>query len=177
VEEIDAARRIGAAMSRLMRASQRARAHDAANGGMFHSLVVLGTLSESGPMRANLLAEAVFSDPSTLSRQVSALVEQGLVDREPDPQDRRATMLAITDAGRAVVAEKMRLRDELLAKMTAAWSGRDRDRFAELFDRFACEFASTVNEHGFARNVMLPTPPGRLVHDRPGHDSTRTEKP
>ena len=159
MEAKDAARRIGTAMSRLMRAAARARAQDAASGGIFHSLALLIVLMESGPMRSNLLAEAVFSDPSTISRQVSVLVDHGLVVREPDPEDRRATLLAISPAGRSVVAEKMRLRDEHLASITAGWSDRDRDRFAELFTRFSCDFATSVNENTFARPAMvLPVP-------------------
>lgn len=154
MEEHEAARRIGTAMSRLMRAAQRARAQDAATGGVFHSLALLVVLMESGPMRSNLLADSVFSDPSTISRQVAALVDSGLVVREPDPEDGRATLLAISPAGRTVVAEKMRLRDGHLAALTAGWSERDRDRFAELFDRFSHDFAAAVNEQGFVRPAL-----------------------
>lgn len=144
MSEIEAARRIGAAMTRLLRAAHRAKAHDAATSGAFQSMPVLWTLRESGPLRSNLLAESVLSDPSTVSRQVTALVEQGLVAREPDPDDGRAALLAITDAGRAMVEEKLRLRDQYLAGMTASWTDDDRDRFVELFERFSNDFAAAV---------------------------------
>ncbi len=58
------------------------------------------------------------------------------------------------------MAEKLRLRDEHLARMTADWSDRDRDRFAELFDRFTADFAATVNDQ----------------HFQPARPATRTEK-
>ena len=144
VNEIETARRIGGAMTRLLRAAHRAKAHDAATAGSYQTMPVLWALNESGPLRSNLLAETVLSDPSTISRQVTTLVEQGLVTREPDPDDGRAWVLAITGEGRTVVAEKLRLRDEYLASMTASWTDADRDTFAELFERFATDFAGAV---------------------------------
>jgi DNA-binding MarR family transcriptional regulator len=140
----DATRRIGLAMSTLLRAAARAKAQDAAAGGVFHSMGVLWVLNESGPLRANLLAEAVHADPSTLSRQVSALADQGLISREPDPADGRATLLSVTDAGRTVLAERMKLREQHLSSLTEAWSARDREQFADLFDRFATAFATSL---------------------------------
>ena len=138
----DATRRIGVAMSTLLRAAARAKAQDAASGGVFHSMGLLWVLNESGPMRANLLAEAVHADPSTLSRQVSALVEQGLIAREPDPADGRATLLAITPAGHKAFTKRLAQRNRYLADLTADWSASDREQFAALFERFATSFAA-----------------------------------
>ncbi len=129
-------------MSTLLRTAARAKAQDAAAGGVFHSMGLLWVLNESGPLRANLLAEAVHADPSTLSRQVSALVDQGLIAREPDPADGRATLLAITPAGRTVFAQRMEQRNRYLADLTADWTPADREQFASLFERFATAFAS-----------------------------------
>ena len=109
----DAARRIGLALSTLMRAASRAKAHDAATGGVVpqHGRPVRPRRGRAAARQP--LAEAVHADPSTLSRQVSALAEQGLISREPDPADGRATLLAITAAGRTVFAERMALRNRL----------------------------------------------------------------
>ena len=43
-----------------------------------------------GPICASALAEMVQSDPSTISRQVAALVRDGLLKRRADPIDGRA---------------------------------------------------------------------------------------
>src|SRR5438309_441447 len=48
--------------------------------------LLLRALSVGGPMRASALAESVESDPSTVSRQVAALVRDGLVERRADPE-------------------------------------------------------------------------------------------
>jgi DNA-binding MarR family transcriptional regulator len=141
-------------MSVLMRAAAKAKQDPS---GHFQSMPILWCLRESGPLRSNLLAETVFADPSTVSRQVAVLVEQGLVTRGPDPEDGRAALLTITDAGRELVADRLRKRDEYLRSMTAGWSDADRDQFAELFERFAADFASHVSAH--------PHVQGHAAHD------------
>ncbi len=46
------------------------------------------------------LADALALDKSTLSRTLDSLVRDGLVEREPDPDNRRRLRLAYTPAGR-----------------------------------------------------------------------------
>ena len=45
------------------------------------------------------------ADPSTVSRQVASLVKAGLVERQADPDDGRASILVPTELGRAKVRE------------------------------------------------------------------------
>jgi DNA-binding MarR family transcriptional regulator len=51
-------------------------------------------------MRVNELARAVVLSPTGMSRFVDRLEAEGLVRREPDPEDRRALQVVLTDAGR-----------------------------------------------------------------------------
>ena len=53
-----------------------------------------------GGMRVNELAGAVVLNPTGMSRFVDRLEREGLVRREPDPADRRALQVVLTDAGR-----------------------------------------------------------------------------
>lgn len=68
---------------------------------------VLYTLTscEHGRARLGALAEAVLLPQPSLSRLVDRLVVQGLLQREPDPADRRGVVLVLTEAGRAVQRE------------------------------------------------------------------------
>ena len=43
--------------------------------------------------------------PATVGQAAERLVQRGLCAREPDPADRRARLLAVTAAGRALLAE------------------------------------------------------------------------
>ena len=88
------------------------------------------------PQRPGALAELSHADPSTISRQVAELVRRELVRREPDPSDGRASLLAITDAGREVCARVRMFRRELLAAAVAAWTDSELDTFADLLSRF-----------------------------------------
>ena len=54
----------------------------------------------SGGLRVNQLARAVVLSPTGMSRFVDRLEAEGLVRREPDPADRRALQVVLTDAGR-----------------------------------------------------------------------------
>ncbi|PWJ54584.1 transcriptional regulator, MarR family [Quadrisphaera granulorum] len=63
------------------------------------------TTSVGGRARLGALADAVLLPQPSLSRLVDRLVAQGLLQREPDPADRRGVVLVLTDAGRAVQRE------------------------------------------------------------------------
>lgn len=138
----DLAARIGAALSRLMRVASRAKSEAATKGVEATTFPLLVALAESGPMRSNALAGAVLSDPSTVSRQVAALVVAGYVGRHADPDDRRASSLVLTDAGHAALATHRRRRDEHLARVLAHWSVGDRATLAVLVDRLATDLTT-----------------------------------
>jgi len=53
----------------------------------------------------NELAELLGLDKSTLSRTVNTMVEQGLVTREPDPDDRRYVKIKLTPAGSNLLSD------------------------------------------------------------------------
>ena len=100
------------------------------------SMILLSALIGTGPVRSNVLAEAVHSDPSTISRQVAALVKDGLIERMADPADGRASLLAVTAEGRELLESRHRQRSCSLARMLAHWSPADLRRFADLLEKF-----------------------------------------
>jgi predicted MarR family transcription regulator len=67
---------------------------------------------------------------------VAELVRRELVRREPDPSDGRASLLAITDAGREVCERVRTLRRGLLAAAVSGWTDAELDTFAGLLGRF-----------------------------------------
>jgi DNA-binding MarR family transcriptional regulator len=100
------------------------------------AFLLLVELCTSGPQRLSTLAEAVHSEVSTVSRQVNQLVKLGLVARQPDPDDGRASLLAATDAGRETFEARRRLRNQNMAAVLAGWSVSDRHALCELLGRF-----------------------------------------
>lgn len=102
--------------------------------------VLLSVLVSDGPQRTTGLAEAVHSDISTVSRQVTALVKKGWIERTPDPADGRAWQLAATDAGRRVYERIRQRRNEHIAWMLDGWPHRDFDELIVLLERFNTDF-------------------------------------
>ena len=88
------------------------------------------------PARSGELAEALFSDPSTISRHVAQLVKLGYVRREADPNDGRATILVVTESGAKRVAELKIRRSEELQRMLSDWDDGDLDTLTRLLGRY-----------------------------------------
>jgi DNA-binding MarR family transcriptional regulator len=144
-DELATADEVGSQLIRLIRLMERGRAQyqaehpDAVERATYHLLV---HLVKDGPSRAGALAEAVHSDPSTISRQIGHLVKLGYVERTADPGDGRATLLAATEEGRRVFEQNRRARNESIAQMLADWSPADRLTLCELLGRFTSDFES-----------------------------------
>lgn len=84
---------IGVLVRRLKRAIAE-RAHAIHRDLQGTSYLLLGWLSENGPVRASAIVEVFGMDKGALSRQLQHLEELGLVERTPDPADGRATLVS-----------------------------------------------------------------------------------
>ncbi|MEH0418567.1 MarR family winged helix-turn-helix transcriptional regulator [Streptomyces sp. B21-083] len=90
---------------------------------------LLVRLDECGRQRATELAAYIGVGKATMSRQLRALEELGLVAREPDPADGRAWLVHLTDEGRARFRTVREARRARYVRELAAW---DRVEVAEL---------------------------------------------
>lgn len=62
------------------------------------------TLRNEGALSQNQLGRLTFMDPATTQGVILRLVERGLVERSPDPQDRRRTSVRLTRTGQSLVS-------------------------------------------------------------------------
>jgi DNA-binding MarR family transcriptional regulator len=90
-----------------------------------------------GPVRLSELADRMRATAPTASRAVDGLVELGLLERLPDPNDRRAVRIDVTRTGRARVEERMALAAAALEPAVAALSARDRAQLTTLLARLS----------------------------------------
>ncbi|MEV4439416.1 MarR family transcriptional regulator [Streptomyces sp. NPDC049577] len=90
---------------------------------------LLVRLEDAGRQRATDLAAYFGVGKATMSRQLRALWELGLVAREPDPADGRASLIRLTDEGRARFT---RVRDARRAQYMSKLADWDRAEIAEL---------------------------------------------
>lgn len=96
---------------------------------------ILCRLADEGPQRLGSLATAFGLDPSTITRQVQALEKAALVHRRADEDDRRASILDLTEEGRKVLQHTRAYRRERLQEIIDEWSAGDLDEFARLLTK------------------------------------------
>ncbi|WP_144764747.1 MarR family winged helix-turn-helix transcriptional regulator [Curtobacterium sp. 9128] len=69
--------------------------------GLPHAAVIaLDILIRSGPIGADALARAARVQPQTMSRTLERMERDGLVVRQPHPEDGRRRLVTVTDHGR-----------------------------------------------------------------------------
>ena len=137
-------RLLGEQLPRFMRLVHALKAAHTAEGRDRAALVLLFPLERLGPLRQGALAELVHADPSTVSRHVASLIEQGLVQRVADETDGRASRLIVTDAGRAALEQVRAEREAHLARVTADWSTADLTTLTRLFGRLLDDLAASL---------------------------------
>lgn len=102
---------------------------------------LLATLEEYGPASQAALGRRTGIDRSDMVATVNDLAERQLLERAPDPEDRRRNIITITAAGRRQLAELDRLlaaaQDEFLAPLAAT----DRQNLIDLLTRL-------IDHHG-----------------------------
>lgn len=84
----------------LFRLGRRLRAIDAGSGLTPAELSVLGAVVRGGPIRPSELARREGINPTTLSRLLGRLVDEGALCRHDDPTDGRGALVSVTARGR-----------------------------------------------------------------------------
>jgi DNA-binding MarR family transcriptional regulator len=92
------------------------------------------------PRRVSMLAECVYSDVSTVSRQVTTLVSHGLLEKVADPQDGRACMVSLSAEGTELVERLKTGRAEWFRETLKNWEPADAEAFGDYLERFATSF-------------------------------------
>jgi len=106
---------------------------------------LLFKLGKAGPMRASDLAERLCAAPSTVSRQVAALVKADLVERRADPHDGRASILVPTEAGLRKLDELIAMRGRVFAPLLADLSDDERAQFLRYLDSFVTKLTANID--------------------------------
>lgn len=125
------------AITRLNRRVRQARPVDDLT---LTQLSALTSLRLAGALTPRELADTERVQPPTMTKTVSKLEERGLVQRTPHPTDGRQVILSMTEAGRVVLAQLERTRNEWLARRLAELTPEERDtllRAAEILQKVA----------------------------------------
>ncbi|MDX3226633.1 MarR family transcriptional regulator [Streptomyces sp. ME19-01-6] len=146
------------ALTRIAYLAGRARQHERlmALAGLSldrAAVAILRHIAESEPLRPGVLAVRLSVEASHVTRQLGQLEKAGYVIRIPDPDDRRAQRVQLTDAGLAAVERIREASRRGMAMALADWSPEDLGQLAGLFHRLADDFVT----HAEA-DVEVPPP-------------------
>ncbi|MFH9887768.1 MarR family winged helix-turn-helix transcriptional regulator [Streptomyces luteogriseus] len=151
------------ALTRITYLSTRARQHERlmALAGVpldRAAVALLRQIADSEPLRPGELAARLGVEASHVTRTVQQLQKSGYVTRVPDPDDRRAQRIELTDAGGEAIA---RIREAGVRGMQSAlsdWSPEELRHLATLFHRMVDDFlAHSVDEDGEPRSARAGT--------------------
>jgi DNA-binding MarR family transcriptional regulator len=101
----------------VARLHRRLRSEHAEDVGVsFGAVAVIGLLRREGDQTIGQLAAAERVRPPSMTRTVSCLESEGLVERRPHPTDGRQVVISLTEKGEELLAAERRRRDAWLAR-------------------------------------------------------------
>jgi DNA-binding MarR family transcriptional regulator len=101
------------------------------------SLLLYKLHASGDSLRITDLAELLGVDAPTVTRKIQQLEREGLVTRRADLDDRRATRIKLTPAGRKTLGSVLKARREWLNRLVDDWGTEDLMTFASMLGRFA----------------------------------------
>lgn len=126
----------------LLRAARRLRAQRVNTAATLSQLSALATICKAGPLSAGEIAAIERVQPPSMTKILASLEHSGWIERTCQPEDRRQSIIAISPAGRDLLAEETRARDEWLAKRLVEFSAEDLRKLGEaveVLDRLGSE--------------------------------------
>ena len=101
-------------------------------------LLVIADSYDGGVRQKNLVEELDIS-PAAVSELVTKLEKDEYLKRDVDPDDKRATLITLTDLGRARAAELSDERNERFSKAFTALTEKEKDQLLKLLEKVTAE--------------------------------------
>jgi len=130
-------------------------AHLSAHGASFARLRLLAFLAEQ-PARSTDIAAFFDHAPRSVTEAIDWLEKNGLATRSPIPGDRRAKLVEITDAGRALLDQGMPLFDGIIEKTFGSLTGAELAGIDAAISHLNGAVAQLEKEAGFSRMHYSP---------------------
>jgi DNA-binding MarR family transcriptional regulator len=146
----EALAQLGAAFKGIMGALRRLRGRDTHRGGelSFAQYHLLFGLSEHGELSTSRLAAAADVTPATVTQMLDGLVAMGLVERSRSSSDRRVVTVALTERGRALLAEKRATWEQRWRQTLDGFSGDELATAAAVLERLRAMYDALDAEAG-----------------------------
>ncbi len=124
----------------IVRTARRLRQEAAAetSGLTPTSVAALATIERHGPMTPSEIAAIERVKRPTITRTLGCLEREGLIDRTPDPEDRRSALVSVNGAGRERLRRLRKRKNAYLARRMRDLSDEEvetLERAAEILER------------------------------------------
>lgn len=104
-----------------------------------------------GPCGVTDIADHLAVTTPAASQMIERLVQQGLLERNEDPNDRRAKQIALSPAGRALMERSIEARVRWMAELTTVLSPAEQATIAAALDALTSA-ATELDPHSQVRN-------------------------
>jgi DNA-binding MarR family transcriptional regulator len=98
-------------------------------------IAVLVVVKKKGPIAMSAIAQELSYSRQNLTKIVDQLVKQGLVERVPEPADRRVLNVILTDKGREFMAARKERNKNRLVEDLSHLSDPELEELFETFER------------------------------------------
>ncbi|HEU5252005.1 MAG TPA: MarR family transcriptional regulator [Solirubrobacterales bacterium] len=138
--EIPLAERAAHLRTAIVRTARRLRQEAAAetSGLTPTSVAALATIERHGPLTPSEIAAIERVKRPTITRTLGCLEREGLIDRAPDPADRRSALVSVNGAGRERLRRLRSRKNAYLARRMRDLSASEvetLERAAEILER------------------------------------------
>jgi MarR family transcriptional regulator for hemolysin len=109
--------------------------------------VVLMRLDRSEGLKQSELAEILDLQPISLTRLLDRLADNGLIERRPDPNDRRANQLYLTPAARPLLEQLVELGRDLMDDVLAGLDAKAHERLLSDLQLMKDNLRTAISRH------------------------------
>lgn len=114
----------------LLRLSRRLRQERPLDALTPSQVAVLATLVRQGPSTPGQIAEGERIKPPSVTRILASLEDEGLITREPDPQDGRQVIINLTERAQTRIAASREAKNVWLRQQLDQLSSEERARYS-----------------------------------------------
>jgi MarR family transcriptional regulator for hemolysin len=118
---------------------------------------VLMRLDRFEGLKQSELAEVLDLQPISLTRLLDRLAENGLIERRPDPNDRRANRLYLTPAARPLLTQLSELGEDVMGTVLDKMDEASRERLLKDLDAIKDNLRGAIARNANAANDQTAT--------------------
>jgi len=105
------------------------------NGIQYHILAVISEKASKGPVTVGDVAKTLQAGSTHITMETGKLFKQGLIEKKPNPEDRRSILLYLSAKGRGVLSSVVLSRQEINNTIFAGYSKQDFENFQILIKK------------------------------------------